>query len=255
MDLGLTGRQARVYLSLLKAGCDTKVQEVADASVVHRQDTYRVLDSLQQIGLVQRNVSAPTTYTVTPITDAVKLLLQQKTSELSIICQKAKQLTRKLSQSNSQILTAIELNPTFGTVSEADRGKKYRQALQNTQNIIEAVTSWNRFKQLSIHFEKQLQDALKKGAIINILTEKPLNYHLPKWIKTAQSRSPNFKLKTQLNMPVAAVTIFDQKTAAIAYNPRTSLTKGPDLWTNNPTLVSISQAYFNIVWTQNKTIF
>ena len=252
VGLGLTGRQARVYLALLKTG-DAKAKAIASFSQVHRQEVYRLIDSLQQLGLVQRNITVPTTFMATPIGEGVKLLLEQKTSELSVMCQNAKKLTKKLSQNGSFTPLAIDLKPCFGTVFEADRGKKYRRAIQETQQSIEAATSWNRFKQLSIHYETQLQNALRKGTAIRIVTDKPPNHHLPKWIKASLSKNSNFKLKIQPNMPDAAITIFDQKNVAIAYNPNTSLTKGPDLWTNNPTLTAMSQAYFNAVWVKTKT--
>ena len=252
VGLGLTGRQARVYLALLKTD-GAKAKAIADLSKVNRQEVYRLIDSLQQLGLVQRNVTVPTSFAATPIADGVKLLLQQKTNELSVMCQKAKQLTKKLSQTTNNLYPAEPAaKPCLGTVFEGDRGKKYCQAIKEAQHAIEAVTSWRRFKQLITLFETQLQNALKKGITIRIVTEKPLNQHLPKWINTALSKNPNLKLKTIQKPPAAAITIFDHTQAAIAFNPNTSLTKGPDLWTNNPTLTALSQAYFNITWTQTK---
>jgi len=70
-DLGLTGRQARVYLALLKTG-GGKAKAVADVSLVNRQEIYRIIDDLQQLGLVQRKVTTPTTFTATPLADVVK---------------------------------------------------------------------------------------------------------------------------------------------------------------------------------------
>ena len=95
MGLGLSGRQARVYLSLLKVG-SAKVQTIAGPSSVHRQEMYRVLDSLMQIGLVRRNITVPTTYTPTPVEESIMMLLQQKMSKLDSISKQAKQLTKKI---------------------------------------------------------------------------------------------------------------------------------------------------------------
>lgn len=250
VGLGLTGRQARVYLVLLKTG-GGKAKPIAALSHVNRQEVYRLIDSLQELGLVQRNVTLPTTFTATPISDGVKLLLQHKTSELSVMCQKAKHLTKKLSQTNPTPL-AIAAKPCLGNVFEGDRGRKYCSAIKEAKYTLEVVTTWSRFKQLATHFETPLQNALKKDVTINIVTEKPPNYHLPKWVTTAISKKTIFKLKIQPNPPDASIAIFDQKTAAIAFNPDASLTKGPDLWTNNPALIALSQAYFNTVWTQTK---
>ena len=97
VSLGLTGRQARVYLALLKTG-DAKAQAIAGFAVVHRQEVYRLLGGLAQLGLVQLNVSVPTSYGATPLAEGIKLLLEHKASELSVMSQKAAWLTRNPGQ-------------------------------------------------------------------------------------------------------------------------------------------------------------
>ena len=248
VGLGLTGRQARVYLALIKAG-DARARAVAGLALINRQEVYLLLDSLQQLGLAQQNVTVPITYSATPLAEGIRLLLEQKTSELSLISQKAKRLTGKLSQPK-YACSMVMVKPCFGVVFEANRGKKYLNAIQETQHTIEAVTSWTRFKKTCFLFETQLKNALKKDVTIHIVTEKPSNHRLPKWVNAALSKYSNFELKIQPNPPAAAVTLFDHAQAAIAFNPNTSLTKGPDLWTTKPALTAPCQAYFNTAWKQ-----
>ena len=253
VGLGLSGRQARVYLALLKVG-DAKVRAVAGLALINRQEVYLLLESLAQLGLAQQNLSVPTTYSATPIAEGIRLLLEQKTSELTLVSQKATRLTKKLSQTTRFAPTATALKPCFGVVFEADRGKKYLKAIQETQHTIEAVTSWARFKKICFLFETPLKNALKKDVALHIVTEKPANHHLPKWVNAALSKYPNFKLKIMPNTPAAVVILFDSAQAAIAFNPNIRLTKGPELWTTNPALTTLCQAYFNEAWTQTRTI-
>jgi hypothetical protein len=117
---------------------------------------------------------------------------------------------------------------------------------------IEAVTSWRRFKQLSIHFETQLQTALKQDVAIRIYTEKPQNHKLPKWVNTASAKYSNFEIKIAAAVPDAGIMIFDGSQVAVAFNLNSSLTKGPDLWTTHPALVTQAQIYFCAVWKQTK---
>ncbi len=249
--LGLTGRQARVYLAALKLG-GGKVQAIAELSTVSRQEIYRLIDGLQEMGLMQKNITNPATYTATPIVEVASMLLQQKTTQLNILSEQMKQLTKKLCQNSRSTVASTNLKPCFGTVSEADRGKKYSQAITDAEQSIEIVTSWRRFKQLNIHFETQLQNALRKGIALRIVTEKPANHHLPKWIKPALSKYTNFKLKFLSTQPAAAVTIFDQTAVALAFSPNNSLLKGPDMWAATPSLTALCQAYFNSMWAQAK---
>ncbi|MEX2723761.1 MAG: helix-turn-helix domain-containing protein [Candidatus Freyarchaeota archaeon] len=55
-DLGLTFLQAKTYLNLAKLG-KANVQTIAKASNVARQDIYRIMPSLQKLGLAEKNHS------------------------------------------------------------------------------------------------------------------------------------------------------------------------------------------------------
>jgi len=246
--LGLSGRQARVYLALLRLGV-AGARTIAALSLVNRQEVYRLLDGLQGLGLVQRNVCLPATFRATPIDVGVKLLLKRKSSQLSVMNQQAKRLTRKLSQNH--LLTCPTLSatkPSLGTVYEANRGKKILQALQTAQHSIEVVVTWTRFKQLTTHFETQLQNALKRDVAVSIVTQKPPNLRFPKWVNAALSSKSNFKVKTSPDSPSASMFLFDGAVAAIAFEPKLHLFKGPDLWTTNQSITTLCQAYFNTVY-------
>ncbi|HSV49781.1 MAG TPA: helix-turn-helix domain-containing protein [Candidatus Acidoferrales bacterium] len=249
VGLGLSGRQARVYLALLRAG-DAKAKGLAELAQVERQEVYGLVEALRELGLVEVNLTVPTSYTPTPIAEGIKLLIEQKTDELTSISIKAQQLSTKL---NTQTLAASAApSQCFGSICDGYRGKKYLKAIQETQHTIDAVTSWTRFKQQSFRFENHFKAALKKGIVLCFVIEKPLNHQLPKWVKTTQEKYPNLSIKTQSNPVSASVAIFDQNKAAIAFNTNASLSKGPDLWTTNPALTAICQAYFDTVWKQTK---
>jgi len=188
IELGLSSRQARVYMALLKVG-EAKAKTIAQYSKVNRQEIYRIIDELEQIGLAQRNICMPTTFTATPLTETVKMLLSQKTTQLSNLRQKTIQLTKKFKPTKNPIQHLSNKKPQLGTIFEADRAKKYVQTIQSTYQSLDMVTSWKRFKQLTILLENQLQTALQKGVTIRIVTEKPPNLPLPDWIENPQNSS------------------------------------------------------------------
>jgi sugar-specific transcriptional regulator TrmB len=59
LGLGLTLNQAKIYLAILKLE-KTTVSEVAKFSKVRREDVYRILPSLEKMGLVERLLGKPT---------------------------------------------------------------------------------------------------------------------------------------------------------------------------------------------------
>ena len=150
ISLGLTTRQARVYLALLMMG-NSKAKAIVSLSLVSRQDVYLIISSLQEMGLVQRKVSAPTTFTATPISEAVEALLERKASELRRARLKTKNLVEKFNHISLHAFTTAGTS-YLGIVSESDRGKKYRFALENARHSIDVVTTWKRFKQANLLF-------------------------------------------------------------------------------------------------------
>ncbi|MCW4005549.1 MAG: helix-turn-helix domain-containing protein [Candidatus Bathyarchaeota archaeon] len=242
--LGLTGRQARVYLALLKTGTAT-AKTIAQVSQINRQDIHRVINTLQQTGFIQKEVTTPTTFTPTPIKQTLHILLHQKTHQLTILKSKTELLTKKYR--HPQITQPPPIS-YLGTLSEADHGKKHKTAIQDTQHHIQIVTTWKQFRQATTIYENHLKNALNKHAIIQMITQKPQSQLLPNWVKYAMTKNNTFKLKFLDNPPAATFTIFDDTKAAIALSNTASFTRGPHLWTNNPTLIATSQAYFNTNW-------
>jgi sugar-specific transcriptional regulator TrmB len=251
VGLGLSGRQARVYLGLRGCGGGC-VREVAVVSGVHRQEVYRLLEGLLELGLVCKSVSVPVRFRAVPVGEAVRLLLLRKSGQVTVLRRQTKWLIKKYSEPAPFSGVPEVEKPCFGIVHESDRGKKYLHAIKASRKSICAVTSWRRFKQLSIHFENQLTDALTNGLELRVVTEKPSSHHLPKWVTEALGNYQSFEVKTVIQPPAAGITIFDENIAAIAFNPNDSLTKGPDLWTQHPALLAQGKAYFNAVWQETK---
>jgi len=253
-ELGLSNRQARVYLTILKLR-EAKAKTIADHSLVNRQEIYRIIEDLEQIGLVQRNVCVPITFSATPMAEVANVLLAQKTNQLISLRQKTNLLLKKLQLAhNTTLVNSADKKPRLGTVFEADRAKKYIQTIQATIKTIDITASCKRFKQIINLLETPLQTALSNGVAIRMVIEKSPAQLLPSWMINIQSQAipASLKVKTLFDCPSAAIAIFDQTTAAIAFDPHVNLSKGPDLWTDNPTLISLCQAYFDSLWVKVK---
>jgi sugar-specific transcriptional regulator TrmB len=88
VGLGLSRRQARVYLALLRAGV-SRARPLVDSAGVPRQEVYGLLLELRQLGLVRQNLTVPKTYTAAPFVEAAKILFEQRANELTLMSQKA----------------------------------------------------------------------------------------------------------------------------------------------------------------------
>jgi len=77
LGLGLSLNQARVYLAILKLE-KTTAGQVAKYSKVRREDIYRILPSLEAMGLIERIMGKPALIRATPISDALSLLVAEE---------------------------------------------------------------------------------------------------------------------------------------------------------------------------------
>ena len=83
-ELGLSTTQAKIYLALVKTENQT-AQTISKLSTVSRPDVYRVLNQLQDLGLVEKIIAKPEEFRAIPIEEGVSILLQRrinKTREL-----------------------------------------------------------------------------------------------------------------------------------------------------------------------------
>ena len=94
-DLGLSRIQAKIYLALLKLGIDSKAVSIFKYSGVARQDVYRVLCELQQIGIVEKIISKPVRFRAIEPKKAVALLLKKRRTLSLILTRKRKSLSNE----------------------------------------------------------------------------------------------------------------------------------------------------------------
>ncbi len=81
LGLGLSLNQARVYLAILKLE-KTTVGQVAKFSKVRREDVYRILPSLEKMGLIERLMGKPAEVRATPISDALSFLVAEEKRQI-----------------------------------------------------------------------------------------------------------------------------------------------------------------------------
>ena len=88
--LGLSGIQARVYLTLIRSG-RSSAKTLSKQSNVARPDIYRIMTHFQQLGIAQKSITTPVMFEATPIEHALSGLVENKVEEIK----KVRKKTRK----------------------------------------------------------------------------------------------------------------------------------------------------------------
>jgi sugar-specific transcriptional regulator TrmB len=78
---GITHNQAKVYLATLSLG-EASVEPISKLSKVRREDVYRTLPRLYELGLVHHLTGTPLKVIAIPVREATEILLQVKREEM-----------------------------------------------------------------------------------------------------------------------------------------------------------------------------
>lgn len=245
--LGLTERQAKVYLALLQIG-SSGAEAVSKLSSVHRQEVYRVATYLQHMGLVETNLTKPRTYRAVPVKRAIEIMLNQKNTEYDEVLIHAKHLIDKY---NRVDIPAISHSgkPCFAIVSGNECIRKMKNAVECTRKSIKMVSTFKIFCQLfSIH-EELLKDALANNVCIQVITDGPSAESIPNWVLQKLFENEGlFELKIVPTQLQTAVVLYDNAQFCLSINVTSDITRGSQLWSNSESLIALSREYFDFKW-------
>jgi sugar-specific transcriptional regulator TrmB len=243
--LGLTVSQAKVYLALLALEKATG-KIISKYSKVARQEAYRILDELQEKGLVERIIDMPTEFKPIPLKDCIHILIKRKKNEISKTQKEAITLLQKFKEKNSHALQEEE--PQFILVPEKESSWKIGRAIENAQTSVDTIATLNRFRSGMFEFDEIIRRALKKGIKFRTLTNKPEDGNSLPEIAKALIEDPLFKVRYCNQSLSAILGIFDKKELMISISTVRGLGETPTLFSNNLCLLAIAQSYFETMW-------
>jgi sugar-specific transcriptional regulator TrmB len=243
-NLGLTLSQAKVYLALLKVGC-SNARTVSLFSKVVRQDIYRVLNELIAKGLVAKTLDVPTKFDPVNLEDGLAILYDEKKTELSNLQDRVAELLKnfegkkKFTNLNPEALFKIQ---ALNLASELC-GKV---VIDSARISLKLILPWEMFVRLLTVHSKRQKRALRRGVIIQVLTEKPAG-------KTFEKSGKNNVIDSLLeirHIPQISGLFFivDDQTVFVKTEIEDNYFVGKALISNNPSLVAIFKDYYEVIW-------
>ncbi|MEM3378563.1 MAG: helix-turn-helix domain-containing protein [Candidatus Bathyarchaeia archaeon] len=243
--LGLTFLQAKTYLALAKLG-KADVKTISKASKIARQDIYRIMPALQNMGLVEKIVASPTLYKVTPVNESLGVLLENKTREFMELQIKMKYMLNNFKEKADEVASQEE--EQFSIISSRRLlQKKLSEKDRTAQKSIVAIGNWKTIRATFFNRCEDVMNALRKGVKLRIITEiHEKDKQVEKIIQTFM-KYPSFEIKySSTPIPVNAV-IHDEKeiNMCIATLPDNEV---PSLCSTNPRFIKMIVAYFEELW-------
>lgn len=242
--LGLTQYQARVLLALEQSGV-TNANSVSIISRVPREKVYGVLQSLMEMGLVNKVLTSPTTYKALRLDQAVALLTDMRQRSLEELNTEISVLIKDYKANEPE-----EANTEEPSMFEQILGKDailqdMIEAFKNAEDSIDAVLSWKNYLELS-QFTDVLKKANRRGVKIQLVIRLPQDPQHAQ--EVLQTKDLSFCKYVVSNAPSTFLQICDKKKVLIFTQTKGNLKEASAIVTNNSSFIEIANSYFLSVW-------
>lgn len=246
LGLGLSLNQARVYLVILKLE-KTTVGQIAKFSKVRREDIYRLLPSLEKMGLVERLMGKPTQIRATPISDALTFLVSEEKNRFDDRLSGMRISVQRLSLKDWKQPLPGEASIYILIAEKKAILAKTSELIGNSRKEVALIADKARIIPVLSQFSDECRQAIKKGSVIRLIFEGecPDSLLKEKVQKLIDGASVHVKFHRD---PLNHFIMSDDKEALITTSKETGLGESPSLWTNNSNLLGVLRTSFESDW-------
>lgn len=248
---GLTTTQAKVYIATVRLGLAT-VGQISKFSRVRREDVYRILPRLEQMGLVERALGTPTKIRATSIEDALSVLIEHEQKDATqritkLATEKEQFLKRFNSYDRSSIPEKEEVN--FALLCHRDSIlAKISAMLKTARKEIDIVCSRTKLVQLVSSYADSLKKCTRRNVRIRMISGfREHGDSVPRIVEEYLSPKNSVDLKFA-DRSLSHYILVDLKEALIATTTEGNMAENPCLWTDNANLVGLLQRSFEDLW-------
>ena len=165
-ELGLTLSQARVYLALVKLGKHSTVKAVSVFSKVARQDVYRTLTELRELGLVEKVIGNPALFRAIPLQETIAILMERKNQRTNELLAEASELIKifavnevsKIHQENHQFVLIPKKEVLI---------RRIKKVIEGAQKSILIISPWRELTQWLFNLHESWEQALRRGVKVS----------------------------------------------------------------------------------------
>ncbi len=254
IGLGLSPNKAKVYQTILKLG-NVTVGLIAKSSLVRREDVYKVLPTLEKIGLVEKLLGKPATIRATPITGALtSLILDEKAkSDERIASMKAKfQTLAKVQWAKPTSLGEEESLYALIPEGKAVIAKLTSLIATSKTNVFWIDSLKEILHVISLSYG-EIKKAVHNGVQVKMIIEDftPDEAQRKQVLHTIEIESASIRYNHQ---PLNRFRVFDGKAAMISTHRKNEYVDTSALWTTDSNLTGVLSAYFENAWIESKEL-
>lgn len=248
INMGLTHRQASVYLYLALSGVSS-VNEISKGTNIARQHLYKIIEVLHKMGLVQKLLANPLQIKATSPEIGLSMLMEKKCIEHKKTIENAKGLIDDIKNVNVKSVLD-QKTPEFALISGIKPILAEIRALHDkAQNTVDCLINWKGTLRAFEHATEQYLRLLDNGVKFRMIMDNPPEKNqFEKAIKPL-IQHPGCQIKHVSSVP-AFLLIRDGKQILMSSSP-TNPMGTPYLQIHNEALVSLIQEYYELMWKIN----
>lgn len=250
INFGLTKSQAKVFIYLGKYGSKT-ASEIAKALQLPRTETYHLVNSLQNMGLVVAELSHPTKYTAMDMREAVATLVKQEQERIDTLATKEESL--------SEMWKEI---PFFAVETDESKSEKM-QLLHGTGPITNKIKEMIGASTEDFKIYGSVSDMLRMyhADVFDWVESTPTNL---KMVVSPLTKTPEFltefesdKIKAiPSNAENKCFIVNDKKEVLIFMRNATHPTRQTFAWwSDSETLVDMMGTLFDLSWEKGESLY
>ncbi len=252
-ELGLTNNQIKIYFALLKLGTSAKASTICQVSGVPRQDVYRVLLELQQIGIVEKILAIPSEFIAVNPKKAVQILIQNKIQHISELNDKSEIFIRNATKRYTNI-PPLQNKDKFTLITEKQAIiQTIKETTEKTKHTFYCIAPKREFLSCLAILSESLSMIKSRGVIIKWVTQIPDRENTQKFFSILPENR-DFKVKYIAKRPTVKFALADEKEIVLAAFEEGNFAETPALVTNSPAVISLARNYFNTCWKQGKEL-
>jgi sugar-specific transcriptional regulator TrmB len=254
--LGLTCNQARVYLALVRSGMCT-AKTMSNVSKVAREDVYRIIPKLQELGMIEERIDVPSVYAAAPMQEAFRILMKNRKRVTTELEAKTKEIIQnfKNGTGNGTGKPLEEDTHEFILIPKERAVIKRKRMIDDAQKRLDFLTSWGRYAQSNVSYTENLRNAMKRNVVIRIIVGKPKDEKsLLDLAHSWREKYPFFNVRWISSVPEACLMLVDEKKVLFAKSAANSFEESPFLWSTNQSLISVVRDYFEMIWLTSSEI-
>jgi sugar-specific transcriptional regulator TrmB len=257
---GLSVNQAKVYLSIVQSA-SASVNTISKTTHIYRQDIYKILPKLEEMGLITKTIERPLTIAAIPMEEALNYIIsieQQKASErIKSLKADLKALANAIEEirEQSETTTQEEVQAIFLSTERA-RKNKLDVSYENARTKCDLVMNFELLRRLLPVLRKRFQALATNKVKTRLLVDTAKKKDMVK--RTLEEIIPStgdFTVKlTAGKITVKPYLIIDRKEAHISTRKKTTSALPCILWTNSKNIIITYEENFEKNWKKTSAI-